>query len=110
MHEIKIITFRYNDKAEREYVLENITNMAVKPADESGCYGILIGPHASRLSIINLKTHYRSPRNYSSATNVKPLLTTPTMGNTCLQSRHLNLRFFILSGKDIKATMGGWIA
>lgn len=100
-------TFKCNNKTEREYVLENIADMVVKPANESGGYGMLIGPHAPASEHEKFrKLIKKDPRNYV-AQPMLTLSTAPTMVGTKVEPRHLDLRPFILSGKDVKVTMGG---
>jgi uncharacterized circularly permuted ATP-grasp superfamily protein len=100
-------TYKCNNKAEREYVLENIADMVVKPANESGGYGMLIGPHESAEEHEKFRKLIKAdPRNYV-AQPMLMLSTAPTMVNTKVEPRHLDLRPFILSSKDIKVTMGG---
>ena len=100
-------TYKCNNKEEREYVLENIADMVVKPANESGGYGMLIGPHSSKEEHEKFrKLIKKDPRNYV-AQPMLMLSTAPTMVGTRVEPRHLDLRPFILSGKDIKVTMGG---
>ncbi|WJG07976.1 circularly permuted type 2 ATP-grasp protein [Aliiglaciecola sp. LCG003] len=100
-------TYRCINPDERDYVLKNIAQMVVKPANESGGYGMLIGPHASAKEhdefreLIN-----QDPRNYV-AQPMLLLSTAPTVIDTEAEGRHLDLRPFILSGKDISVTMGG---
>jgi len=100
-------TYKCNNKKERDYVLENIANMVVKPANESGGYGMLIGPHASKEEHEKFKKLITNdPRNYV-AQPMLTLSTAPTMVGTKVEPRHLDLRPFILSGKDIKVTTRG---
>lgn len=90
-----------------EYVLNNIEKLVVKPANESGGYGMLIGPHASKKEHNAFKKLIQAdPRNYI-AQPMLMLSTAPTMVNTHVEPRHLDLRPFILSGKDINVTTGG---
>jgi uncharacterized circularly permuted ATP-grasp superfamily protein len=99
-------TYKCNDKDEREYVLENIADMVVKPANESGGYGMLIGPHSDEAEHNKFRKLIKAdPRNYV-AQPMLMLLTAPTMVDTRLEPRHLDLRPFILSGKNITVTMG----
>lgn len=100
-------TYKCVNPDEMEYVLENIASMVVKPANESGGYGMLIGPHS------NAKEHDKfrkliqeDPRNYV-AQPMLILSTAPTMVDTKVEPRHLDLRPFILSGKDVTVTTGG---
>jgi uncharacterized circularly permuted ATP-grasp superfamily protein len=100
-------TYKCNNKEEREYVLEHIAEMVVKPANESGGYGMLMGPHASASEHEKFrKLIKKDPRNYV-AQPMLILSTAPTMVGTKVEPRHLDLRPFVLSGKHINVTMGG---
>ncbi len=95
------------DKKERDYVLKNLDKLVVKAANESGGYGMLIGPQASkkeREHFANLIKH--DPRNYI-AQPLITLSTTPTLVDHHAEARHLDLRPFILSGKKTYVTTGG---
>jgi uncharacterized circularly permuted ATP-grasp superfamily protein len=100
-------TYKCIDKQERQHVIDHIHEMVVKPANESGGYGMLIGPHASkeeREKFVRLIR--RDPRNYVG----QPMLTlstAPTLVDNHVEPRHLDLRPFILSGEQINVTMGG---
>ncbi|MDR9435874.1 MAG: circularly permuted type 2 ATP-grasp protein, partial [Thiohalophilus sp.] len=100
-------TYRCFKKSERDYVIENIAKLVVKPANESGGYGMLIGPQASqeeRDKFINLIR--RDPRNYI-AQPMLTLSTAPTLIGNRVEPRHLDLRPFILSGEKTYVTTGG---
>jgi len=85
----------------------DIEDLVVKPANESGGYGMLIGPHASKAEHQKFRKLIKAdPRNYV-AQPMLVLSTAPTMVGTKVEPRHLDLRPFILSGKDIKVTTGG---
>lgn len=100
-------TYLCLDKKEREYVLQNLNKLVVKPANESGGYGMLIGPHASKGEREQFsRLIKRDPRNYV-AQPMLTLSTTPTLVNTTVEPRHLDLRPFVLSSKDTYVTMGG---
>ncbi|CAH9062023.1 hypothetical protein PSECIP111951_02608 [Pseudoalteromonas holothuriae] len=100
-------TYKCLDEKEREYVLEHIAEMVVKPANESGGYGMLIGPHSSEVEHDKFRQRIKDdPRNYV-AQPMLILSTAPTMIGTKVQPRHLDLRPFILSGRDINVTPGG---
>lgn len=100
-------TYRCHIQEEREYVLANIEKMVVKPANESGGYGMLIGPHSEKEQHDEFRELIKNdPRNYV-AQPMLLLSTAPTMVDTNIEGRHLDLRPFILSGKDTKVTMGG---
>jgi uncharacterized circularly permuted ATP-grasp superfamily protein len=100
-------TFKCIDKQERDHVIENIARMVVKPANESGGYGMLVGPEASADERERFKRLIRrDPRNYV-AQPYLTLSTTPTLVGTRVEPRHVDLRPFILSGRDISVTTGG---
>jgi uncharacterized circularly permuted ATP-grasp superfamily protein len=95
------------DEKEREHVLANLATLVVKPANESGGYGMLMGPkstEAERRRFAELIQ--QSPRNYI-AQPVISLSTTPTLVEGGIEPRHLDLRPFILSGRHTQVTTGG---
>jgi len=100
-------TYLCMDKKQREYVLANLENMVVKPANESGGYGMMVGPAASK------KTHKefaalikKDPRNYIAQPTLS-LSTVPTLCDGQVEPRHVDLRPFILSGDNRHVTRGG---
>lgn len=100
-------SYRCIDKNDREYVLDNLEHLVVKPANESGGYGMLIGPKATlkeRQKFVRLIRN--NPRNYM-AQPMLNLSTAPTLIDGNAEPRHLDLRPFILSGEKNYVTMGG---
>lgn len=101
-------TYLCYDKEQRDYVINNIEKLVVKPANESGGYGMLVGPHSTKkerdrfVQLIN-----ENPRNYIAQPTLA-LSTSPTfVGKNELEPRHLDLRPFILQGENTYVTMGG---
>ena len=100
-------SYRCVEKSQRDYVLDNLDKMVVKPANESGGYGMLIGPQASKQERDKFARQIRAnPRNYM-AQPMLILSTAPTLIDDNVEPRHLDLRPFILSGKDTYVTTGG---
>jgi uncharacterized circularly permuted ATP-grasp superfamily protein len=94
-------------EADREYVLEHIAELVVKPANESGGYGIMVGPHASKAAHAEYaKRIEKDPRNYIAQPTIS-LSTAPTLCDGAIEPRHVDLRPFILHGKDTWVTPGG---
>ena len=92
---------------DREYVLENLAKLVVKPANESGGYGIMVGPHSTKATHRKFaKLIEKDPRNYIAQPTLA-LSTAPTYIDESVQPRHLDLRPFILQGKDCWVTPGG---
>ena len=90
-----------------EFVLKNIRKLVVKPVNESGGYGILVGPHSTDLERNKyVKQLERNPENYVAQPTLA-LSTAPTVIEGNIEPRHLDLRPFILQGKKIWATNGG---
>ncbi len=94
-------------EAHREYVLNNLPKLVVKPANESGGYGIMVGPkvgpevHRKVARLIQ-----KDPRNYIAQPTLR-LSTAPTYSDGDIAPRHIDLRPFILQGKDSWVTPGG---
>jgi len=95
-----------NDE-DRAYVLAHLAELVVKPANESGGYGMLIGPHATQKEREQFaRLIQKDPRNYI-AQPLVTLSTTPTLVNSRVEPRHVDLRPFILSGDTVQVTNGG---
>ena len=92
---------------DREYALANIAQLVVKPANESGGYGMIVGPAATpeehdlfRAKII------ANPRNYIAQPTLG-LSRAPVIVDDHLEGRHVDLRPYILTGRDIFVLPGG---
>jgi uncharacterized circularly permuted ATP-grasp superfamily protein len=100
-------SYRCVDKNERDYVLDNVDKMVIKPANESGGYGMLIGPKATRKERERFARQVlANPRNYM-AQPMLTLSTAPTLIGRRVEPRHLDLRPFILTGASTEVTTGG---
>jgi uncharacterized circularly permuted ATP-grasp superfamily protein len=100
-------TYLCMNKEERGFVLDHMDELVVKPANESGGYGIVIGPHASEAERRTAARIIRkTPRNFI-AQPMLSLSTAPTLCERNAEPRHLDLRPFILQGDSIYVTMGG---
>ncbi len=100
-------TYLCSDNEHLNYVLEHLNELVVKPANESGGYGMLVGPHASTKEVEAFKKVVKkNPRNYIAQPTLN-ISTSPTLCKNKLEPRHVDLRPFILQGKDIFVTAGG---
>ncbi|MEN8720052.1 MAG: circularly permuted type 2 ATP-grasp protein [Oceanococcaceae bacterium] len=104
-------TWQCADPDQCAYVLDHLEEVVVKPANESGGYGLLIGPHSSASQRKATAASIRKdPRNWIAQPCLN-LSTTPTLvgsGADChLAPRHVDLRPFILSSAEQYVTMGG---
>ncbi len=95
------------DKTERDHVLDNLDKLVVKPANESGGYGMLMGPQASKKEREEFAKRIQAdPRNYMAQPLIS-LSTAPILTNGGAEPRHVDLRPFILQAKDSYVTAGG---
>jgi uncharacterized circularly permuted ATP-grasp superfamily protein len=98
-------TYLPSEPDQLEFVLQNLGSLVVKAANESGGYGMLIGPHAEEAEIEDFRRRVlANPRNYI-AQPVIPLSRHPTFvpdehGSGTLEGRHVDLRPYTLSGPD----------
>lgn len=92
---------------ERDYVLENLEKLVVKPANEAGGYGMLIGPASTEKERKKFSTLIKkSPRDYLAQPTLA-LSRAPTLIGKKCEGRHVDLRPYILYGKDIYVMPGG---
>ena len=100
-------TYRCMYEDERSYVIDHIEELVIKPANESGGYGILIGNRASRQELdAAVAAIEADPRNWV-AQPILSLSTAPTLCDGVIEARHLDLRPFILTGSTSYVTAGG---
>ena len=90
-----------------EYTLANLERLVVKPVGESGGYGILIGPHASRKALAEFRRRLRAaPATYISQPVVQ-LSVCPTVTRSGIEPRHVDLRPFAVTGRSTWVLPGG---
>ncbi len=100
-------TYRCENEEERQHVLDNLADLVVKPANESGGYGMLIGPQSTAEEQAEMAENIRkNPRNYIGQPTLT-LSTSPILSEGRYQPRHLDLRPFVLQGKEMTVTTGG---
>ncbi len=100
-------TYRCLYDDELQFVFANIGDLVVKPANESGGYGILIGNRATATELADaIEAIQADPRNWV-AQPILSLSTVPTIVGGALESRHVDLRPFILTGEHSYVTAGG---
>ncbi|MGR8942473.1 MAG: circularly permuted type 2 ATP-grasp protein, partial [Gammaproteobacteria bacterium] len=100
-------TYLCSHPEQLDYVLAHLEELVVKPANESGGYGMLVGPHATHIEIKKFhKIIQENPRNYIAQPTLA-LSTCPTLCDNQLEPRHIDLRPFILQGEKSFVTAGG---
>lgn len=100
-------TYICSDEKQREHVLANLDQLVVKPTNESGGYGIVLGPRASKEELATLADRIRANPREHIAQPMLQLSTVPTLAGEELQPRHVDLRPFVLAGREIYVMPGG---
>jgi uncharacterized circularly permuted ATP-grasp superfamily protein len=89
------------------YVLDHVEELVIKAVNEAGGYGMLIGPQASRRECREFRTRVReNPRNYIAQPRIE-LSTCPTSTARGIGPRRVDLRPYVVSGRDTWVLPGG---
>jgi len=100
-------TYICRNDEDRAYVLTHLDELVVKAANESGGYGMLIGPHATESERGAFAEKIKAePRNYMAQPTIA-LSRVPTIVGDRIEGRHVDLRPYVLYGKDIYVQPGG---
>ena len=101
-------TWRCREPADLAYVLDHLDELVVKEVHGSGGYGMLIGPASSKATIEAFRDKLKREPDGFIAQPTLALSTCPTCTTSGLAPRHVDLRPFVLSGKDdITVVPGG---
>ncbi|MDG6093752.1 circularly permuted type 2 ATP-grasp protein [Acetobacter sp. AN02] len=89
------------------YTLANLEKLVVKPVGESGGYGLIIGPHATKAELETFRASLLAdPSNYISQPVIR-LSVCPTLCEGGLEARHVDLRPFAVTGRSTWVLPGG---
>lgn len=100
-------TYVCYDEEQRKYVLEHLGELVVKAANESGGYGMLVGPHSTKEQQQQFAEKIKeNPRNYIAQPTLS-LSRVPTIVDGHFEGRHVDLRPYILYGEEIFVLPGG---
>jgi uncharacterized circularly permuted ATP-grasp superfamily protein len=100
-------TFVCWEQKDLAHVLANLDTLVVKAANESGGYGMLVGPHSTPVERDAFATRIRAtPRNYIAQPTLA-LSRVPVIVDDHFEGRHVDLRPYILYGKEIYVLPGG---
>jgi uncharacterized circularly permuted ATP-grasp superfamily protein len=101
-------TWRCREEEHLSYVLDNIEELVIKEVHGSGGYGMLIGPKADKTAIAAFRSKLKSdPKNFIAQPTLA-LSTCPTCVDEGVAPRHVDLRPFVLAGRDrIRIVPGG---
>jgi uncharacterized circularly permuted ATP-grasp superfamily protein len=101
-------TWRCREPEHLSYVLDHLEELVVKEVHGSGGYGMLIGPKADKATIAAFRAKLKSdPKNFIAQPTLA-LSTCPTCVDEGIAPRHVDLRPFVLCGRDrIRIVPGG---
>ena len=103
-----VSTWRCREPAALAYVLDHLHDLVVKEVHGSGGYGMLIGPAATTATLETFRAKLKAdPKNFIAQPTLA-LSTAPTCVASGIAPRHVDLRPFVLTGRDrIRIVPGG---
>ncbi len=100
-------TFLCEREEDRAHVLANIGKLVVKLARGSGGYGMLVGPHSTKAEQAEFAARILAkPADYIAQPTLA-LSTVPTLSGNVIAPRHVDLRPYVLMGKEVRIVPGG---
>ncbi len=103
----QVETYVCDRDSDRDYVLEHIEELVVKAVDGAGGYGMLIGPQASKAECAEFREKVKAnPRKYIAQPRIE-LSTCPTWAGSSVGPRRVDLRPYIVTGKESWVLPGG---
>ncbi|MDL5048022.1 circularly permuted type 2 ATP-grasp protein [Oscillatoria amoena NRMC-F 0135] len=100
-------TYLASEAQDMKYIMDHLPELVVKAANESGGYGMLVGPHATKAEIAKFRRLIKAnPRNYIA----QPTISLSRLGCYCdgqFEGRHIDLRPYILYGEKTTIIPGG---
>lgn len=101
-------TYLCSDPEQQAYVLDHLHELVVKPADASGGYGILVGPHATDEELVARRAEIlENPRVWIAQPTLALSTTLTVTDSGDLAPRHVDLRPFVLQSSDQWCSTGG---
>ena len=100
-------TYRCSDPKQLSHVLANLPELVVKEVHGAGGYGMLVGPTASKDEIEKFRARVKENPDKYIAQPTLSLSACPTFVESGVAPRHIDLRPFVLSGKEVCMVPGG---
>jgi len=100
-------TFQCRRAQDLEHVLANLPQLVVKETHNAGGYGMLIGPASTQAEIEEFRQRIvANPHKYIAQPTLA-LSACPTYVEAGIAPRHIDLRPFVLSGREVRIVPGG---
>ena len=100
-------TYQCRKSAELDHVLANMAQLVVKETHGAGGYGMLVGPASTAAEIEDFKARVKAAPDKYIAQPTLALSACPTFVESGIAPRHIDLRPFVLSGKEVRMAPGG---
>jgi uncharacterized circularly permuted ATP-grasp superfamily protein len=100
-------TWQCRKPEELSHVLANLGDLVVKETQGSGGYGMLVGPASTAAEIENFRARLKAKPHAYIAQPTLSLSTCPTFVENGIAPRHIDLRPFVLSGRETRVVPGG---
>ena len=100
-------TWILSNPEDRAYVLDHLSELVVKEVHGAGGYGMLIGPAADAAQLDDFRRRIKAQPERYIAQPTLALSTCPTFAVADVAPRHIDLRPFVLSGRDVSIVPGG---
>jgi uncharacterized circularly permuted ATP-grasp superfamily protein len=100
-------TYQCRKRDELSYVLANMEQLVVKETHGAGGYGMLVGPASTQAEVDDFRTRVKAAPDKYIAQPTLALSACPTFVESGIAPRHIDLRPFVLSGKEVRMAPGG---
>lgn len=100
-------TYQCRKAEDLKYTLDHLSELVVKEVHGAGGYGMLVGPAATKAEIADFRKALEAKPEGYIAQPTLALSTCPTFVESGIAPRHIDLRPFVLSGKDVQMVPGG---
>jgi uncharacterized circularly permuted ATP-grasp superfamily protein len=100
-------TYQCRKADELSYVLANMADLVVKETHGAGGYGMLVGPASTKAEIDDFRARVKATPDKYIAQPTLALSACPTFVESGIAPRHIDLRPFVLSGKEVRMVPGG---
>ena len=96
----QVPTFHCADPDQKQYVLDHLEELVVKPVDGYGGLGVVVGPRASDAELAEARELIEQQPSRWIAQQTISLSTHPTFSEGRFEPRHIDLRVFVYYGKE----------
>lgn len=101
-------TYLASEEADKKHIMENLPKLVVKAANESGGYGMLMGPKATKDEIEKFRGAIeKDPRNYIAQPMISLSRHPTRINDGTFEGRHIDLRPYIIFGEKTTIVPGG---